>query len=66
MNMRISIELSSQQAKILQNAADRLGLKPEELARASLADLMGLLQDDFQKAAAYVLNKNQELYRRLS
>jgi len=33
-----------------------LGLKPEELARASLADLLGLLQEDFQKAAGYVLN----------
>jgi len=64
--MRISIELSSEQAKILQNAADRLGLKPEELARASLADLMGWLQEDFQKAAGYVLHKNEELYRRLS
>lgn len=49
--MRISLELSSEQAKILQDAADRLGLKPEELARASLADLIGLLQEDFQKAA---------------
>jgi hypothetical protein len=35
------------------------------LARAGLADMLGVLQDDFQKAAAYVLNKNQELYRRL-
>ena len=64
--MKISIKLSSEQAKILQNAADRLGLKPEELARASLADLLGLLQEDFQKAAGYVLKKNEELYRRLS
>lgn len=66
LNMRISIELSNEQARILQNAADRLGVKPEELARASLADLMGLLQEDFQKAADYVLRKNEGLYRRLS
>ncbi len=64
--MRISIELTNEQARILQNAADRLGVKPEELAQASLADLMGLLQEDFQKAADYVLRKIEELYRRLS
>jgi hypothetical protein len=28
--------------------------------------LLGWLQADFQKAAGYVLNKNEELYRRLS
>jgi hypothetical protein len=28
--------------------------------------MLGVLQDDFQEAATYVLNKNQELYRRLS
>ena len=64
--MKVSIELSEEQANILQDAADRLGLRPEELAQASLADLLGWLQADFQKAAGYVLNKNEELYRRLS
>jgi hypothetical protein len=64
--VKVSIELSEEQAKILQDAADRLGLRPEELAQASLADLLGWLQADFQKAAGYVLNKNEELYRRLS
>jgi hypothetical protein len=64
--VKVSIELSEEQANILQDAADRLGLRPEELAQASLADLLGWLQADFQKAAGYVLQKNEELYRRLS
>ena len=64
--MKISIELSQEQARIFQSTAERLGINPSELARAGLADLLGVLQDDFQKAAKYVLNKNQELYRRLS
>jgi hypothetical protein len=64
--MKISIELSQEQARIFQSTAERLGLNPEELARAGLADMLGVLQDDFQKAATYVLKKNQELYRRLS
>ena len=63
--MKISIELSQEQARIFQNTAERLGLNPEELARASLAHMLGVLQDDFEKAATYVLNKNQKLYRRL-
>ncbi|RJR48123.1 MAG: DNA-binding protein [Deltaproteobacteria bacterium] len=65
-SVKISIELSEEQAKSPLNAADRLWLKPEELARASLADLLGWLQEDFQKAAGYVLKKNEELYRRLN
>jgi len=64
--VKISIELSEEQSKILQDAADRLGLKPEKLARASLVDLMGLLPEDFQQAADYVLKKNEALSRRLS
>lgn len=63
--MKISIELSKEQAKIFQSTAERLGLSPEELARAGLADMLGVFQDDFKKAAEYVVNKNQELYRRL-
>ncbi|MGA9756366.1 MAG: hypothetical protein WBV23_14615 [Desulfobaccales bacterium] len=64
--MKISIELSQEQARIFQSTAERLGLSPEELARAGLADMLGIFQEDFQKAAEYVLQKNQELYRRLS
>jgi antitoxin FitA len=64
--MKVSIELSQEQGKILESTAARLGLSPEELARAGLADMLGIFQEDFHKAAVYVLNKNQELYRRLS
>ena len=64
--MKISVELSQEQARIFQSTAERLGLSPEELARAGLADMLGIFQEDFQKAAEYVLQKNQELYRRLS
>ncbi|MCK9376229.1 MAG: hypothetical protein M0P73_08770 [Syntrophobacterales bacterium] len=63
--MKISIELSQEQAEIFQNTAERLGLSPEELARAGLADMLGVFQDDFKKAAKYVVDKNQELYRQL-
>jgi hypothetical protein len=64
--VKISIELSGEQAEILQDVANRLELKPEELARACLADLLGLLQEDFQTAVGYILKKNEDLYRQLS
>jgi antitoxin FitA len=64
--MKISIELSQEQARIFQSTAERPGVNPEELARAGLADMLGVFQDDFQRAAKYILKKNQELYRRLS
>jgi hypothetical protein len=63
--MKISIELTQEQARIFQSVAERLGLRQEELARAGLVDMLGMFQDDFQKAAEYVVNKNQDLYRRL-
>ena len=64
--MRISIDLSEEQGAVLKQAASRLGLKPEDLARAGLSDMLGFFQEDFQQAAGYVLEKNRELYRRLS
>ena len=64
--MRIAVELSADEVERLTTAANRLGVRPEELARAALADLLGQNAEDFQKAAQYVLEKNQELYRRLS
>jgi len=50
----------------LRDEAARLGVEPEELARATLADLLQKEDEDFQKAAAHVLRKNEELYRRLA
>ncbi len=59
------IELTDEQRKRLEDAARPLGVKPEVLAQAVLNDALAARADDFGKAAAYVLNKNAELYRRL-
>ena len=64
--MKVTIDLSPAQAERLRREAERLGLKPEDLARAALADLLASPEDDFQAAANRVLRKNEELYRRLS
>jgi len=54
------------QAERLRHEATRLGLAPEDLARAALADLLATRDDDFRRAAERVLRKNQELYQRLA
>ncbi len=64
--MRISVELSEEQAERLRSAAERLGVRPEDLARAGLTDLLTQPEEDFQRAAEHVLRKNEELYRRLA
>ena len=50
----------------LREEAKRLGLAPEDLARAALADLLSTPDAEFRAAAARILQKNQELYRRLA
>jgi len=64
--MRLSIDLSAAQAERLRAEAERLGLTPEELATAAVADLLATVGDDFEIAAGRVLKKNEELYRRLA
>ena len=64
--MKLAFELPPAQAEKLVDEAARLGLAPEELARAALADLLGTPDADFHAAAARILHKNQELYRRLA
>ena len=64
--MKLSIDLSPAQADRLRLEAERLGLTPEDLARAAIADLLATPGEDFKAAADRVLNKNAELYRRLA
>lgn len=64
--MKLAIELSPAQAERLRREAGRLGIAPEDLARAALADLLAAPDDDFKAAAERVLRKNEDLYRRLA
>ncbi|HAM59577.1 MAG TPA: DNA-binding protein [Candidatus Rokubacteria bacterium] len=64
--MKLTIELSPAQTDRLRQEAERLGLAPEDLARAAIADLLATRDDDFKAAAERVLRKNEELYRRLA
>jgi hypothetical protein len=64
--MKIAIELPTAQADRLRAEAARLGLSPEDLARAALSDLLSAPDAEFEKAAQRVLNKNDDLYKRLA
>lgn len=62
----IAIELSDQQSQALRETARRLQVSEAELATAAVRDLVTRQAADFQAAADQVLNKNEELYRRLA
>lgn len=64
--MTISLQLDEQQSQRLLELARQLQVDPEELARAAINDLVSRPLDDFDRAARSVLEKNRELYERLS
>lgn len=64
--MSISIQIDDEQAARLEERARELGVDPRDLARAAVNDLLSRPADDFERAATRVLEKNRELYRRLS
>jgi len=64
--MTIAIELGANQDLALADAAERLQVSEAELAAAAVRDLLAQPRANFDAAAARVLNKNQELYRRLA
>jgi antitoxin FitA len=64
--MTFTIALSDEKALRLEELARKAGVSPEELLRASLEEWLSKPQEDFARAASYVLQKNRELYRRLA
>ncbi len=64
--MTIPIELTPTQENALRIAAQRLGVSAEDLARLAVQDLLDQPAPDFEAIAQRVLEKNLELYKRLS
>lgn len=62
----ITISLPDDRLKKLKEIAAQFSIAPEELVRVSIEELLSRPEEDFQRALAYVLNKNAELYRRLA
>lgn len=64
--MKIEFELTSAQAARLKTLASRLRVPIHRLASAAVADLIAESSEEFESAAERVLDKNKELYKRLS
>ncbi len=62
----ITIELPSERLQKLQEMAQKFGISTEELVRVSVEDMLTQPEEQFRKAAQYVLKKNAELYKRLA
>ena len=64
--MELPVQAKGTRETTLADPPNRLNVRVGELASAAVPDLIALQDDEFQKAASRVLEKNQELYRRLS
>lgn len=62
----ISIPLSDERFVQLRQRAEQSGLTPEEFLRRRIEQLLEPPDEQFRQAAAYVFQKNAELYRRLA
>ena len=62
----MELELNKAQVELLRARAESLGVAPEELARAAVADLLAKQDHEFENALRHVLGENEELYRRLA
>ena len=60
------LAVSPESARRLAELAGEAGVQPEEFLRASVEEWLSRPRTDFAEAAAYVLKKNADLYRRLA
>ena len=64
--MKVTVELTEEQAEQIQKVAARLRVTPDELITAGVTDFLGQPDAELQRASEQVLRKNRELYRRLA
>ena len=62
----ITVSLSEEQLRELDELASRLKVSREALVCASIDDLLARPGEDFRRAVDHVLSKNADLYRRLT
>ncbi|MEE8493973.1 MAG: hypothetical protein V3S25_07995 [Nitrospirales bacterium] len=63
--MKLAIELSEAQERRLAEIAGRLKVPAESLAEAAVRELVAQPDEDFDRVASKILEKNRELYERL-
>ena len=62
----ITVTVPDTQLTQLKEKASRLGITLTDLVILSIEEILARPDEDFRKAADYVLHKNAELYRRLA
>jgi len=62
----VTIALPDERVRQLEEIAARLNVSVEELVRVSVEELLARPEEEFRRAADYVLCKNAELYQRLA
>ena len=62
----LSIDLEEETMIRLKKLAEEAGMAPEELTAAHIEEWLVVPKHEFAEAAAFVLRKNSELYRRLA
>ncbi|MCB9077879.1 MAG: DNA-binding protein [Anaerolineaceae bacterium] len=62
----LTVTVPDTQLTQLKEKASRLGITLTDLVLLSIEEILARPDEDFRKAADYVLHKNAELYRRLA
>lgn len=62
----ITVEIDDTKAALLQEKAKKFGLLPDQFVTASIDDLIGRPEPEFEDAMRKVISKNKELYKRLA
>ncbi|MBI5315593.1 MAG: ribbon-helix-helix protein, CopG family [Nitrospirae bacterium] len=62
----LTISLSDEEMRRMEELSKREGLTVEQMVRLCIHDFIGQPDDTFHAAAKRVIEKNAELYRRLS
>lgn len=63
---RITLDISDDLITEINRKADRLGVSKEELIQFTIGEIIGRPDEDFELALKHVMDKNAELYKRLS
>jgi predicted DNA-binding protein len=62
----VTISLSDEEMRRLEKLSQREGLTVEQMVRLGITDFIGQPDESFRAAAKRVMEKNAELYHRLS
>jgi hypothetical protein len=63
---RITVEIEDSKAELLRKKAEKFGILPDQFVTASIEDLIGQAEPEFEDAMRKVITKNKELYKRLA